>query len=227
MKASVSSPLVKAIENVWASIQEVNSDVPDVVVTMGTGNIGWGLKLGHFAANVWSHGDSDVHELFVGAEGLGRGAAPVLGTLLHEAAHAAAEARGIKDTSRQGRYHNSNFKNIAEEFGIVVEHSATLGWSTTTVPDETQAKYETALLELDACITAHRKGFEALLAPAPGEPNKAGGTIRTGSKSKGGRRDTGVSVSCQCENPRRLRLARSTFEAGAIVCSNCGEEFAE
>ena len=32
--------------------------------------------------------------------------ADVLDTLLHEAAHALAAARGIKDTSRQGRYHN-------------------------------------------------------------------------------------------------------------------------
>ncbi len=35
-----------------------------------------------------------------------RGAADVLGTLLHETAHALAHVRDIKDTSRQGRWHN-------------------------------------------------------------------------------------------------------------------------
>jgi hypothetical protein len=40
----------------------------------------------------------------VGGEGLARGPAHVLGTLLHEAAHALARVRGIKDTSRQGRW---------------------------------------------------------------------------------------------------------------------------
>ena len=39
-------------------------------------------------------------EVFVGDEGLARGPADVLGTLLHEAAHALADVRGIKDTSR-------------------------------------------------------------------------------------------------------------------------------
>jgi len=37
-------------------------------------------------------------EVFVGGEGLARGLADVHGTLLHEAAHALADVRGIKDT---------------------------------------------------------------------------------------------------------------------------------
>ena len=49
-------------------------------------------------------------------------ASEVLATLLHEAAHALAHARGSKDTSRQGRYHNTKFKNCAEEVGLTVEH---------------------------------------------------------------------------------------------------------
>ena len=50
----------------------------------------------------------------ISGEGLRRSPAEVLGTLLHEAAHALAHARGIKDTSRQGRYHNKHFKTHAE-----------------------------------------------------------------------------------------------------------------
>ena len=42
--------------------------------------------------------------------------------ILHEAAHALAYARGIKDTSRQGRYHNKHFKTCAEQLGLAVEH---------------------------------------------------------------------------------------------------------
>ena len=43
------------------------------------------------------------------------GGAGVLQVLLHEAAHALAFARGIKDTSRSGnRYHNRRFANLAK-----------------------------------------------------------------------------------------------------------------
>ena len=48
-------------------------------------------------------GDDELHELFIGGEGLAAGAASVLATLLHEAAHAAATARSSQGTSRQGR----------------------------------------------------------------------------------------------------------------------------
>lgn len=51
-------------------------------------------------------------EVFVGGEGLARGPADVLATLLHEAAHALAHVRGIQDTSRQGRWHNAQFKAL-------------------------------------------------------------------------------------------------------------------
>jgi hypothetical protein len=37
----------------------------------------------------------------------------VLGTLLHEAAHALADQRAIKDNSRQGRYHNARYRQLA------------------------------------------------------------------------------------------------------------------
>jgi hypothetical protein len=59
-------------------------------------------------------------EVFVGGEGLARGPAHVLATLLHEAAHALAHVRGIKDTPRQGRWHNARFKALAQEVGIEV-----------------------------------------------------------------------------------------------------------
>ncbi|WP_156046190.1 hypothetical protein [Herbidospora cretacea] len=53
-------------------------------------------------------------ELFIAGELLALGAARVLQTMLHEAAHALAHVRGIKDTSRSGnRYHNSLFAELA------------------------------------------------------------------------------------------------------------------
>lgn len=224
MKTSVAAPLVKAIENVWSAIQATNPDVPDVVVTLGTGaGNGSQMKLGHFAANVWTHGEDDVHELFIGAEGLKRGASAVLGTLLHEASHAVAEQRGIKDTSRQGRYHNKAFKAVAEELGIHVEHSESLGWSTTTVPDHVASLYSIQILELDAVITAYRKSdwiFPSGGVSGGAQPDPAKQPERKSNNN-------GVSLSCGCEEPRKIRLSVKAAAAGAIICGECEEEFTE
>ena len=224
MKATaVSTPLVQAIENAWSAIQSRNADVPDVVVTLGSGSIARGMKLGHFAANVWTRGEDDVHELFVGAEGLMRGASALMGTLIHEAAHAAAEQRGVKDTSRQGRYHNAAFKAIAEELGIQVEHSPVLGWSTTTLPDETAKQYEAEILDLDASITAYRRGFEQFI----GTPAGTSGVEKMPRISNPDRKSNNNGVSAKCGCGRRIRVSRTVLEMGAITCSVCGEDFAE
>lgn len=223
----IAIPLVQAIQNAWAAIQSNNPDVPDVVITLGTGRISQGMKLGHFAASVWTRGDdgADIHELFVGAEGLSRGAQALMGTLLHEAGHAMAEARGVQDTSRQGRYHNRKFQSIAEELGVEVEHSETLGWSTTTMPDRTAQVYEEAILDLDAAMVGYRYGLEGFGLPTAGGAIGTTGTIRlprvTGRKSS----NNGISASCGCG--RKIRVSRSTLELGTIACGVCGEAFTE
>ncbi len=223
MKAqTVASPLVLAVEGAWAAIQERHSDVPDVVVTLGSGIVAKGLKLGHFAPNAWAKGGEDVrvHELFVGGEGLMLGAQHVMGTLLHEASHAAAEARGIKDCSRNGRYHNSNFKSIAEELHIEVHHDKDLGWSTTTLPEETANMYEAAIFELDMAITAYRAGAVISTGTTSGQPTA------TPTPRKGGRASSnnGVSLTCNCN--RRIRVSNTVAEMGGITCNLCGGEFA-
>jgi hypothetical protein len=121
----ISAPMVAALEGAWAAIRARHPEVPAAVIVLGAGSIGTagGLRLGHIAAMRWSqpeHTDAEpvegeqdltapppsvrLPEVFVGGEGLARGPAHVLGTLLHEAAHAPARVRGIKDTSRQGRW---------------------------------------------------------------------------------------------------------------------------
>ena len=92
----------------------------------------------------------------ISGEGLRRTARDVLGTLLHEAAHALAAARGIKDTSRQGRYHNTKYKMLAEELGITVTFDPTIGWSTHTVPTPPPRHYAGQLAALQAAMTLWR-----------------------------------------------------------------------
>jgi hypothetical protein len=125
----LTAPLVAALEQAWADIQTRYPDIPAAVVVLGAGSTcaAGRLKLGHFAAMRWHHGTDRLPEVFVGGEGLARGPVGVLGTLLHEAAHALADVRQIKDTSRQGRWHNARFKALAEELGIEVAKDGSAG----------------------------------------------------------------------------------------------------
>lgn len=204
MSRTVTAPLIAAIETTWAAIQSRQSDVPEVVVTLASGRTAKGMNLGHFAPERWVRGEDTVHELFIGGEGLARGGRGVLGTLLHEAAHGAANGRGIQDTSRQGRYHNAKFKAIAESFGLTIEHDKSIGWSLTTVPDATAALYAAEVAQLDAAITAYRRA-EA-------------------SDATGGRKsNNGKAAVCGCG--RKIRASLAVIDAGPILCGLCGAEF--
>ncbi len=84
--------------------------------------------------------------------------ARVLQTMLHEAAHALAHVRGIKDTSRSGnRYHNSAFAELAEELGLKrpQTRSNSIGYSACTITEETVKTYESTIKALDAAKVAH------------------------------------------------------------------------
>lgn len=208
----ISTPMVAALEQAWAAIRKHHAEVPQAMIVLGAGSIGakaGTLRLGHFAAMRWhtdtTSGDAggQLAEVFVGGEGLRRGAAAVLGTLLHEAAHALADVRGIKDTSRQGRYHNARFKELAEELGIEVSKDPRIGWSPTSVPAATRQRYADTIAALTDALRLYRA------------PEQTGGNA---GKSKN-------PPPCVCECGRRIRVATSVLDAGPITCGVCGTDF--
>ena len=203
---TISPRLITAIDRTWAAIQKRHPDVPDVVITIGAGSGGKaGLKLGHFAAERWQQAGMRLPELFIGGEGLAKGARDVLGTLLHEAAHGMASAREVRDTSRQGRFHNTRYRALAEELGLEVAQSGNLGWSATAVPGATAALYRAELRRLDDALVAYR---HAELG-----------------NGRGGRASNNNGVSARCGCDRRIRVAESVLAAGPITCGLCGDDF--
>jgi len=182
VEGPISSPMVAALEGAWAAIRGRHPEVPAVVMVLGAGSIGGagGLRLGHFAAMRWTDPDQTttpdtkqdeadggpaddavptvvrLPEVFIGGEGLARGPADVLATLLHEAAHALAHVRGIKDTSRQGRWHNAKFKALAEELGIEVTKDDRIGWPPTAIPAATRETSAEVIAELGWVLRLHR-----------------------------------------------------------------------
>lgn len=193
--------ILQAVNDAFASVRRTHPEVPAVAVVLGAGGKrGKQLNLGHFIPNNWA-GKDGKHELAVNGEALANGPEDVLDTLLHEAAHALAQQRGIKDTSRQGRFHNKKFKALAEELGLVVEHSKSIGWSLTKLGDATQVLYKPEIAVL-------RKALKAYRLPDP-ERETIKKTIR---------------LECGC---RGITVPIAFHEAGDILCDLCHELFEE
>ncbi|MGI5236996.1 hypothetical protein [Dactylosporangium sp. CA-139066] len=199
--------LVRELEAAWTVIRGFHPEVPAAVLVVASGSAaksGSALTLGHFATSRWQHGDTQLPEVMVSGEGLSRTPAEVLCTLLHEAAHGLATARGIQDTSRQGRWHNAKFKQLADEVGITVTKDDRIGWSVSTLPDTTAQRYAVTLRHLAAVMSAYR------------HPDPTGATGRANNNN-------GVSAECAC--PRRIRVSTSVFTEGPILCGVCGTPF--
>ena len=132
------SGLIAALEQTWTDIRRRTPQLPEVVVVTGTGLSSGAFhidaKWGHFGADHWVQGHPteagqgaalDLSatrrkpELFIAGECLAEGPRQTLQTMLHEAVHALAHARRVKDTSRGGRYHNKReFVALAGELGL-------------------------------------------------------------------------------------------------------------
>jgi hypothetical protein len=200
-------PILNAVDSLYSQIRKNHPEVPPATFVVGAkGKTARRSVHGHFHANQWE--GSAAHEIMLSGESLARGAVPTLGTLIHEAAHAAAFASGVKDTSNNGRYHNKKFKEIAESMGIELEQGNTIGWSITSVPDATVERYAKGVAALAETLTAWRKTpVEALTAPA--KP----------------RRTTKFAIDCGCGNP--VTVSKIWFsEHGDITCGDCLEVFA-
>jgi hypothetical protein len=202
--SNAASVLVAALERAWTAIRRRHPEVPEVVMAVASGSVGrrGELKLGHFADRRWTVATAERPELFVGGEGLAAGAAEVLGTLLHEAAHGLAATRGIQDTSRQGRYHNRRYATLARELGLTVQRAGSRGWTTTAVPAQTETAYAAVVDDLARALVLWRRAEHL----GRGKPTR-----------------NLLAAVCGCG--RRIRAARSTLAQAPVLCGRCGGPF--
>jgi hypothetical protein len=79
-----------------------------------------------------------------------------------------------------------------------------IGWSATSVPEPTAARYVEVLAELAAALVLWRRAEQA---------NPAGpGRFRN-------------ALACSCGCGRRIRVARSVLELAPILCGACAQPF--
>lgn len=249
------SRIITALEGAWAAIRAEHPEVPRVVMITGTGRDGRGsLRWGHFGADFWTVETGEkkgrAPELFAGGELLSLGGRRTMQTLLHEAAHAVAHVRKVKDTSSAGRYHNGRFAKIAEEMGLnaPTQPAPVIGFSDCHIIDATAARYAAAIETLDAARLPYVHDPLAI-ALGGGTAGQSGGEDddtedQDDPEEKPKKRPpTRFLVICGCTKPgkdgtpepaRRIQISRATWEfgrededdeGGALMCGRCGEPF--
>lgn len=183
--------MLESVNDIVEKARKIHEGIPEVTVVLGaSGATRSGQKHGHYAPRSWGSriiadesevsvsedgsGSREVYgEILLAGESLERGAVATLGTILHELVHAYCDANEIKDTSNGNRYHNTKFKEKAEEFGLVIEKADTIGWSVTTVPQSTIDTYRQEIDALEERINVHRLGFLDLEALGLKEKEKS------------------------------------------------------
>jgi len=225
--AARASALVAACESAWDEIQSRHPGVPDAVIVLGSGvERGRLVKLGHWWGGRWLADGDTRGEVLLAGEALHLPATEVFEVLLHEAAHGLNAALGVRDTSREGRYHNARFRDTAEQLGLAVTTAPRLGWARTSLTTRAAEEHRDAIERLAQAMrlsrtvdrdTGRRSGQGR--DPERGEPASSEHGNEPAARTR-----NGVGAACGCG--RRLRMAASVLDQGPVLCGRCGTEFA-
>ena len=211
--------LVLVIQRAQAAVRRHHPEVPETF-TMVAPDVR-GRALAYFGPKRWKVGERTIGEIGLAADYLELGGTHTMESLLHESVHAACAALGVRDTSREGRYHNRRFAERAHGYGLIVERDKVVGHTTTGLTAEAASTYALEIAALDWVLGALYR-----LKAAKIPPNASGG-IGGGDA----RRSSYVSAICGCGpirgRPRRLRMARREWDRGGVRCSICGCPFEE
>jgi len=227
------SAVVRLMERVHERIRQNHPEVPEVVIVTGAGTDSATPKWGHFRARGWLAQDGEgksahVHEMFMAGETLAKGAHQVLQTMLHESAHALAESRGKKDTSRQGRWHNKVFLDTAKELGLEYrgdKANPQIGFSQVTLTDEAKDEYRDLLEDLDREINLMVKLPLWLGGSGDGGEDEGGGE-NMGRKPRGeGGSSSSIKLTCECSDPNIIRASKKVAEMLVVRCDDCEKLF--
>lgn len=151
-------------------------------------------------------------ELNIGAETLNRPIEDVAATMVHEMVHLYCMANGIKDTSRNGTYHNKKFKTEAEKRGLNIEHHSTYGYTITAPADELlQFVIDNDLVD----IRINRIEFYGI--PTIGKGTD-GGSNNKGTEKPPKKKSSTRKYTCPCCG----NSVRATKDVN-IICGDCME----
>lgn len=225
------SEVVAALEAARDGVRRAFPELLDAVMITGSGLSARGVTWGHFRREAWRDALASGRrpEIFIGAERLATGAVLTMQTILHEAAHELAFVREIQDTSRQHRYHNGEFRKIAEELGLTYTFESpdpTIGYSAVTLTAAGKRRWSAEIAALHQAITLMGDDpTRWLLAPGGGGAGLGGHGVSLPKMPGQPRRGGASYVRLTCACPFTIRAAATTVAATTIRCDSCGEEF--
>jgi len=187
-------------------------ELPPIVITLQSSP----RSNGHFTVGrVWRAEEEHFNEINISVEHLDRPIENIIATLCHEMVHYYCQLKGIQDTSQGGRYHNKNFKRVAESKGLIISYRQYIGYSVTTPSPE----FIEVLKEhgIEKPLDINRDGERIDLAGMLGTLGKGGTAgIDTGAKPKSSTR----KYICPCCG----NSFRATKDIN-VLCIECGEVF--
>jgi len=218
----VISHVVVALENAYAELRRRWHELPPVVITVFYDR--HRSVRGYFWDGQWrSAANPTLPELHIDSTILGDPPEAILKTLVHEAAHALAKARSVTDTSREGRYHNQRFADLAREMGLEVTRDPLIGYRTPALQPVWLTGAYAPLVQVIAAAS-RRLWQDDRFAGLSSAGSLRGANVTPAAKS--GPKGRLIKAVCRCSPPRIIRVARSTLEAAPIQCAACGSEFA-
>lgn len=167
---------------------------------------------GHVSVyKIWKRNDGEEqHELNIGAGTLSRPIENLVATMMHEMCHLYNMKHNIKDTSRNGAYHNKAFRDCATTHGLLISHDSSIGWSITE-PAENLIEY---IIE---------KGWDEIHMNRQEGFSIGGGNGGKGTAGPIGKRPTSTR-KLQCPNcGNSVRATKSV----RIMCMDCNEQMLE
>ncbi len=143
-----------------------------------------------------------------------------------------AKLTGVRDTSRENRYHNRRFAEIALAIGLAVEKDATIGHRTPALSPWARADYADLLGELERGLVLAREPKLTTLGAGGSDtddesdedcdPTGSSGTVTSSNY---------VFASCGCQDARHhpitIRVAKGSWRPGVICCAVCQTPFSE
>lgn len=208
------SAVVEALEDAWRGLQAIHREIPDAVIVVLTG--ARASRLGHFARSRWrvvAARRTKIHEVAISPRLFPNGV-KVLGTMVHEAAHAALWPESGGGVSPDGYYHKKEFRDQCILYGLECQFTHTrYGWSRTGWP-----RQEMPGAYLDVATKLSHSLLVSTEDPSPG------GSLgpRNRLPESGLRR-----LSCHCSPPRSIYAGRSLAKTGGVQCGLCGWPFGD
>lgn len=198
------STVTTALERAWSSIRTMYPLVRPAAMVVYLHPRG--DRKGHYLEKGWTtRNNGKLDEVHISSHLLHEGGKAVFTTLLHEAVHSANATTCTQDTSRQGRYHNTAFKLMAEQMGLIPIPVDGFGYAATELKPETGNVFASCITDLDESIEL----WQGLRVPEPGTKGKQKGRVKLTCPSCG----------------RIIYASEKTISQGPIGCIPCEVEF--